>query len=162
MDKKRKLVIALLFLIVISLFVWVPNLKLFSAKKSNAKDFNFDLIVDNELIKSIVANTNIEKNKIQSQYENWNRNPFESQEEDIPVENNLTSEINSKEQLTLQGIFLNEDKSTALINDRLVRVGSKIGIYTIEQIFIDRVRVRYGQKLFELKTDSDGLSIDSN
>ena len=74
----------------------------------------------------------------------WGRNPF-------VLEEIAPAEVNSTSNMKLMGIIMGADsKPKAIINNEIYPVGSKIGPFTIKNIFKAKVVVSDGEKDYDL------------
>ncbi len=160
MDKNKKLIIALPILLLVSSSIWINLFK--SSKPSSAKSQQLDIetLLDKNLTLRLAAQLKEpERQAVKSRFANWSRNPFDLVKKEKPPQDAaaVTEEPkavipdNPPDQLNLSGIFWNQDKSTALINNEVVKVGSQMESYTIVDIKKDTVIVTNGRRAFELK-----------
>lgn len=73
-------------------------------------------------------------------FESWKRSPF------------IPTEVAAKEvpMLALSGIFWDEDKATAIIDDEIVTIGDRIGDIVVVDIQKHTVKLNDGEDDFEL------------
>mgnify|MGYP001563409826 CR=1 FL=1 len=132
-DKKKKLIL-LGLLVIISFFVWGRNLMLASKKKIKSISQHFKNAQATDMRKAKPART---------QVKDWGRNPFTAFN---------GSEANTSG-LQLVGIIYDAKERFALINDQIVHAGDIIGSYKVIQISEGRVIVNDGKKDIELKLE---------
>lgn len=152
MDKNKKLTIALILLICVSIFVWVPNFKFFNPKKQvySLKEFSDKA---ESLSLSPILGT---KKPFQNNYKNWGKNPFVL-EEDLDIKKRIVSikkELSEEDLASgfiLEGIFWNEERPSALINNQLFQKGTKINENIVLEIMPDQVILNNGTRDFILK-----------
>ncbi|MDP3804529.1 MAG: hypothetical protein Q8Q87_03135 [Candidatus Omnitrophota bacterium] len=131
MDKKK---IILGLLTVIAIFVWVRGLH--TGSRSKAK-----FVMDKE--EAFPSIDFQKRQKSRTSYEAWGRNPF-----------TVTIGPSSESfELKLGGITYDAKGRCALINDKIVHVGEKVGDYRVIGINQDKVIVSDGAKDIELRLE---------
>jgi hypothetical protein len=128
MKRNSKLTI-LTFLIIVVIFIWIPKGKKPAAVSANTSEQTMPLV-------STAA-------KRRSEFVDWSRNPFV-----WPQQQEETGKISN---LKVFAIICENEKSEAMIDESVVRVGDKIAGKTVKQIESDRVVLTDGTKDYILK-----------
>ncbi len=162
MEKNKQLTIALPVLLGIVILVWLPHLNSAASKsrgKGNSKEAKDSAISHKEVV-SLMKDYSSAKVSAKN-VEPWGeRNPFDpglldtkmvkdKQDKTKGQTKNLIKNkaINkSVMEYRLSGIFWNEQKPSAIINDLVMDVGSMIGSYKIKEISANKVILSDGIK----------------
>jgi len=140
MDKNRIQIIITSILIIILIFTWANSIKTIKKKIATNK-------AAVQAYKDTIPNPSSSMpSKSSDKVSSWVRDPFSGK----TYISMRKSESVSKA-LTLAGIIWDKDKPAALINDRIVNVGDRIGGNTVVSIKNDRVLLNDGTNDFELK-----------
>ncbi len=67
-----------------------------------------------------------------------------------PMQTKIETQKETPPSLTLNGVFFSENGGYALINNRIVKQGDKIGGATIVQIFLDEVDLEFNGSIIKL------------
>ncbi|MCK5580665.1 MAG: hypothetical protein KAJ18_05260 [Candidatus Omnitrophica bacterium] len=161
MDKDKKLKMLLPVLVVVSVLVWVPNFKPIKYRRTSISKQAEMSARQEKLLALIVAGSPVEEKKV-SRYKEWGSNPFfreavhvkqaEVDEESVSVkaEQEIVP-VKIDEQFVVNGLFWNETKPSAIINDEVVGIGAAIGSYTVVDIRQDVILLNDGVRDFELR-----------
>ena len=161
MDKDKKLKIALPFLLIISVFVWISVLKP-SGKKGDVKK---ETTGSESVLKGQSSTESLlldvmklisKKDDTVSLFDDWGRNPFVLEginENLVDEDSNVgeTEKIEPDNAMVLNGIIWNIDKPSALINDTIARVGDTIGRSIVVDIKPDVVILNNDEGNYELR-----------
>jgi hypothetical protein len=148
MDKNKQL-IALVVLAGISLSVWLPNFKPAGRKlpgKTVAK--NASAAPDKSTVAALLNTWSSVKGPAASPMAWGERNPFDAgvlDEQKTDLKNDVVEE-REPAAYDLNGIFWNETKPSAIINDSVVGVGSVIEAATVKEISAAKVVLNDGTK----------------
>jgi hypothetical protein len=83
---------------------------------------------------------------IQSIEFDWKRDPFKS---DRVLVKNSRKKLSKAQRLFLNAITYSGSNSLVIINDQILRTGDKIGGYTVQKIYNDKVKLtKFGHTLF--------------
>jgi len=150
MDKKRIQLIITSILVVIFIFTWARTFKFLKKKKTPKPSpaVSVPSLPTPAKISSTLSEVGVSLNKDKAKWEadrklEWGRCPFSGKI--------YTVEKGEAVDLNLSGIIWDEERPLALINNRVVGIGDKIGISTVVDITQDRVILNDGRKNFHLK-----------
>ena len=153
MDKNKKLIIVLPVLLAISVSVWMSNSRSPASKSQkagnpamNEQEFptKKELIA---LLSAAATTKNMDDNRMA-----WGaRNPFDfsSFEKKAVAKKVVVTDGSGKKEISLyrlSGIFWNEVKPSAIINDAVVGVDAVVDFATVKEIRKDRVILNDGNK----------------
>lgn len=141
MKDNTKKIILLVILVTFAVFNIARNLRVSSDKRDNNVVLRGDGKVRIAFDPSGVART-IKR----TGFESWKRSPF------IPTE----VAARKVPTLALSGIFWDEDKATAIIDNEIVTVGDRIGEIVIVDIQNNTVKLKDGENDFELTLQEEG------
>jgi hypothetical protein len=150
MGKNNKLAIALPVLLVVAVLVWMPHLKspVSKSRKMGNNKFKKDAAFSHNEVMALVkvmSSTSVFGGDDAAWGE---RNPFVS--ERVIKETNKDEGEKNKNPIEahyyLSGIFWNEQKPSAIINDLVLNVGSVIGSSTVKEINANKVILFDGLK----------------
>lgn len=133
MDKKRIEIIITSGLILIFILVLMKNVKVFKKKPSSIMQAEQQSLDRQEMPKQ-------QEEKLE-----WGRDPFSGK---VYYSGTVSGDTG---ELSLNGIIWDEKSPVAMINDRIVKVGDRVGVNTIIDIKKDRVILSNGIKTFELR-----------
>lgn len=151
-EKDKKLKILLPLLVVGAALVWMPNLKSTQESAAPQGASQNRLVEVKKML--IYASSNISGNKeFKSEFDQWGRNPFivegwERSQTVDSVEDETLEDVLME--LILSGIIFNESRPSAIINNTVVGIGTKIGPYEVIQIFPGKVVLSDGVNEREL------------
>ncbi len=128
MKRNSKLTI-LIFLIIVVVFIWIPKGKKPASVSANTSEQTMPIITTAA--------------KKRTEFVDWSRNPFV-----WPQKEEETGEILN---LKVFAIVCDNEKSEAMIDESVVRVGDKIADKTVKHIEQDRVILTDGTKDYVLK-----------
>ncbi len=143
MDKKRLEIIVTAVLILVLLFSWLNSLKALK-KRAGQKPAVPVSIKQEARAPSPAAEPAIKQDALSNQDSDWCRDPFSGKVYKVAKE-----EV--QKDLRLVGILWSKEKPTAIINNKIVGVGSSVGGNTVVEIKEDRVILSDGMHTFELK-----------
>ncbi len=147
MTKQVKELIITVSLIVVLVVVIAGNLKKKPAKKSLPASKNTAAnLVSKPTVTTPASFGPIDDRKLRMQRERanlpWGKDPFNI---------SITEKDYKKTDLELKGISLGKDrKSSAFINNEIVKVGDKVADYEVVEIQKDRVLLKKGEQSFYL------------
>ena len=139
MQDNNKKVIILIVLVIIAIFGIMRNLRAPYDRGGSA-------ISDSSVLTNIAGDiSDLTRTVRKTDFDTWKRSPF------------IPTDVAAKEvpTLALSGIFWDEKKPTAIIDDEIVTVGSKIGDAVIVDIQKGSVRLNDGANDFELTLDEE-------
>ncbi|GEM_PF-7005086 len=150
MERNKKLTIALPVLLGIAICVWLPNLNP-SASKSHGEGntkASKDLMASHHEAVSLIKGYSAIKTSRKTAMAWGERNPFDAGLIDKNIDNSKQGNTTNKSAVKydLSGIFWNERKPSALINDSVIDVGSVVGSSTVREISPDKVILFDGAK----------------
>jgi len=140
MDKNRIQIIITSFLAIIMIFVWINTIKNIRKKISTNKA-NVQAYKD-----TLPALVSPASNKKTDKVDAWVRDPFSGK-----LYTSVRKQGNTPKTLSLAGIIWDKNKPAALINDKVVGVGDRVGGSTVVSIKNDRVLLNDGTNDFEIK-----------
>jgi hypothetical protein len=140
-EKNKKLILALPVLLGIMIWVWLPNFSsVFSSGKAQTKTDNNLFAFHDEavvLVKGLSSKDAPRKTGV------WDgRDPFDSSDQKAPAPAQEVTAAGYE----LAGIFWNEQKPSAIVNDTVVNVGSTVGSSTVKDISPSKVTLFDGIK----------------
>ncbi|MCA9404945.1 MAG: hypothetical protein KC684_00260 [Candidatus Omnitrophica bacterium] len=162
--REKKLKILLPVLIVISIFVWLPNFQGGAKKTGSLTNFSDQDGAENieDLFAKISLYSTDEKKQLSS-FEDWGKNPFVTEnwiaERALQTQEALPEgmgdagpqRIDQGQNIVLNGIFWNSQKPSALINNEVLGVGMQLNGYKVVKITRKTVVVDDGVNVLELR-----------
>lgn len=127
---------------VIDVFINLDQYKSLYVSSDNTSNQSSNPLIKSKPNQNIEVKTNSRIIKL-----SWKRDPFKS---DKPITYRKKLEKPEKAQeLILQAITYSVNNSFVIINDRILQVGDKIGLYRVKKIYKDKVKLtKYGQSIF--------------
>lgn len=144
MDNKRLGLIATGILVMIFILIAAGNIKKIKGASLSNKSQAPIAVLPVKQIEPLFKNKTIDVKKEEPEAE-WGRDPFVRQE-------TITEQADTIASLKLMGITAGKSaKPMAIINNKLVSAGAKIGKFRIMEISKDSVWVTDDKEVFELK-----------
>lgn len=145
MARNKKIIAAFPVFLAIAVFAWLPYANSQTSKSVNKKaGKNFSAIHDQA--QSMIKEYSLVRASPKISADWGERNPFNGgyAAEDIQNGQQDHKENTSSVEYVLGGIFWNEQKPSAIINDSVVGVGSTVGLAMVKEITEDRVVLSHG------------------
>lgn len=134
MKREKILQMLLPFLVVVALVVWARGLGSF--RKKGSQGIFHDPGFGEGMISSSSSDV-LTRVRPKTLYTEWGRDPFD------------VYAVKSQKSI-LSGILWERESPQAMINDEIVGIGAKAGLYTVVDIKQDRVILNDGAKDFEV------------
>ena len=138
MERNKQLTIALPILLGVAILIWLPHGQP-PRKAPNHKPAGDSLVSHDEMV---VLIRNVSLLPMDKETGAWgDRDPFDAGalEKQGPKSSHAPADLKNAAAYDLSGIFWNEDKPSAIINDSVVNVGSLIDSATVKKISRDQV-----------------------
>lgn len=145
MERNRKLIIALPLLLIIAVYVWLSNL---NSSASKPQEAGKDSSASHHEVVSFIKDYSSAKVSMKSTLAWGEHNPFDDSSINRKIGKKIHNKIKNKSvvKYDLSGIFWNEQKPSAIINDLVVDIGSVVGSLTVKEILPGKVVLFDGTK----------------
>ena len=153
MNRDKKLAILLPVLVLIAIAVWIPNFIADKGVMQSRQDEGSQQ--GKELLETLLTTQPPQQKRMEGSSLTWGQNPFFREEihgrkEEVSKDptpemtQDVEPVVRIEDLFVLKGTFWNEKKPSALINDEVVGIGMKIGVYTVVDIKENQVILNDG------------------